>query len=88
MPPITSSFQVPFCNRAIEVRNCTLFLDDVMEEHPQTLFLCVVRTGRSGKKGVTGKGADEGVGDGIFEAVKCVIISPASVFLIIHPAGF
>lgn len=37
---------------------------------------------------MTGKGADEGVGDGIFEAVKCVIISPASVFLIIHPAGF
>ena len=28
------------------------------------------------------------VGDGIFEVVKCVIISPASVFLIIHPAGF
>lgn len=25
------------------------------------------------------------VGDGIFEAVKCVIISPASLFLIIQP---
>lgn len=56
--------------------------------HRHYFCVCVVRTGRSGKKGVTGKGADEGVGDGIFEAVKCVIISPASVFLIIHPAGF
>lgn len=28
------------------------------------------------------------VGDGIFDAVKCVIISPAPVFFIIHPAGF
>lgn len=37
---------------------------------------------------MTGKGADEGVGDGISEAAKCVIISPASVVLIIHPAAF
>lgn len=73
------------------MRNYTLYLDDVMEEHTQTSFVCVcvwLEQGRSGEKGVTGKGADEGVKDGIFEAVKCVIISPASVFLIIHPAAF
>lgn len=53
------------------------------------MCVCVwLEQGRSGKEGVTGKGADEGAGDGIFEAVKCVIISPAPVFLIIHPAGF
>lgn len=50
------------------MQNYTLLLDDVMEEHTQALFLCVSvcgQNGRSGSKGVTGKAADEGVGDAL-----------------------